>query len=164
MPTGNQVAGVLKTNQDAVKAFLICRDTIAQARVVVAGTSPSVFGVNLDIGGADVRQQGNELLDQIQAYVDGMIAVTPSDDSEPTSDVRRYVQTAIDQTQSDLELLTSVKTEVGTTFQQDLQDLIDTILGLAEKVATGVASVVPWYVWLGLAAVLAVVVLSAIRK
>lgn len=164
MPTGNQVAGTLKTNADAVKAFLICRDTIDTARIAVAGTSPSVFGIDLDIGGADVRQQGTDLLDRAQAYVEGMIAVTPSDDNPPSPDVRNYVETAIDTTASDLTLLQSVQASVGTTFQQDLQDLIDTILGLAEDLAKRAASVIPWYVWLGLAAVLAVVVLSALRK
>jgi hypothetical protein len=61
-------------------------------------------------------------------------------------------------------LLTSVKADVGTSFQTDLQDLIDTILGLAEKVVQGVASVIPWYVWLGLAIALAAVVYSASRR
>jgi hypothetical protein len=155
MPTGNQVAGVLKTRKDAYDAYQICLNTIGNARVTVAGTSPAVFGLDLDIGGTDVRAQGQSLLDQAEAYVNGMMAVTPPDDTPVDADTRTYVQTAIDQTNSDLTLVQSVAASVGTTFQQDLQDLIDQILQLAKDavgaVATVAATVIPWWLWLAVA-------------
>ena len=93
-----------------------------------------------------------------------MLATTPANDSAPSQDTLNYVQTAIDTTASDLALLTDVQQQVGTSFQQDLQDLINLIAGLASDAAAAVAKVVPWYVWLGLAAVLAVVLYSASKR
>jgi len=93
-----------------------------------------------------------------------MLATTPANDSPPSQDTLNYVQTAIDTTASDLALLTDVQQQVGTSFQQDLQDLINLIAGLAADAAAAVAKVVPWYVWLGLAAALALLVYIASKR
>ena len=164
MPTGNMVAGVLQTNAQAVKALLICRQTIDDGRVTVAGTTPSVFGIDMDIGGDMLRQQGGDLLDAAQAYVEGLIAINPNDDSPVTPDTRRYVETAVDTVTSDLGLLRDVKASVGTTFQESLQELIDEILKLAGAVGGAIANVLPWYIWAGLGLVVVMFVYLAAKK
>lgn len=174
----DRAIAAITTNRQGRAALGIVATNLRAAYDVIATIGPEKLGPFLqagglfgDVGNDQVRDQATGLIDAVNAYATGLYATIADDDNGIDPTTRDRIGVALQQAESNLSLLSSVKSDLTRTFKSDLLELARNIetatlasaQWIADKAKQAVGLVVPTWVWwvLGGALVLGVVSYAA---